>query len=139
MTPSEIVNKEYTLSEIARILKVRYENLRYCKRIGLISLSEGRRKYVFSDLLHLRIVVDLVNQGLAPNKIKAATDKMRSMFDNIAHPFNKVQVFTDGSSVFIKDKDHCWMEAHTGQYMIFLPVADFLGEVTEFFRLREAS
>jgi len=138
MTPSEIVNREYSLSEIARILNVSYQSLRYYKSVKLISLPEGRKKFAFSDLLHTRIVVSLINQGLKPNKIKTAMDKMRGMFDNLTHPFNKVQVYTDGSSVFIKDKDH-WMEAHSGQYMILLPVADFLGEVVGFLRIQKAS
>ena len=141
MTPSEVVNKEYSLREIARILKLDkkgYERLKYYKKKGLVSIPEGRRKYTFPDLLHIRIVVTLIKQGLTPNKIKTAMEKMRSTFDNLAHPFNRVQVYTDGSSVFIKDIDH-WMEAHTGQYMIFLPVADFLGEVADFFSARKAS
>ena len=98
MTPSEIVNKEYSLSEIAIILnldKKGYEKLRYYKSVELISLPEGRKKYTFPDLLHIRIVVNLIKQGLKPNKIKTAMEKMRSTFDNLAHPFNRVQVYTD--------------------------------------------
>jgi DNA-binding transcriptional MerR regulator len=91
------------------IVGISYRQLDYWARTGLVSpeLREAKgsgtqRLYSFRDLVHLRVIKNLLDAGVALPKIRKA---IRYIADELGTPLENVTLMSDGSSIYAATSD----------------------------------
>jgi DNA-binding transcriptional MerR regulator len=86
------------------IVGISYRQLDYWARTGLVrpELKEARgsgtqRLYSFRDLVHLRVIKNLLDAGVALPKIRKA---IRFIADELGKPLENVTLLSDGKNIF---------------------------------------
>ena len=86
------------------IVGISYRQLDYWARTGLVrpELKEARgsgtqRLYSFRDLVHLRVIKNLLDAGVALPKIRKA---IRFIADELGKPLENVTLMSDGKNIF---------------------------------------
>lgn len=86
------------------IVGISYRQLDYWARTGLVrpELKEARgsgtqRLYSFRDLVHLRVIKNLLDAGVALPKIRKA---IRFIADELRTPLEEVTLMSDGKNIF---------------------------------------
>ena len=114
----------YSLQNAARILKVAPSRLRYWKRTRLaVPRSQpeaealaGRAHYEFRDLVGLRAVLSLLEQGISLQRIRGAVEVLREDVPEIEDPLVALRLW-EGSNRMVVEHDGRWMEP--GGQMLF--------------------
>jgi DNA-binding transcriptional MerR regulator len=91
------------------IVGISYRQLDYWARTGLVSpeLREAKgsgtqRLYSFKDLVHLRVIKNLLDAGVALPKIRKA---IRYITDELKTPLENVTLMSDGRSIYAATSD----------------------------------
>ena len=108
----------YSLQNAARILKVAPSRLRYWKRTRLAvpraaSAAETRARatdYEFRDLVGLRAVLSLLEQGISLRRIRGAVEVLRERAPEIEDPLVALRLWGEGSARMVVERDGRWME-----------------------------
>ena len=107
----------YTLQNAARILKVAPSRLRYWKRTRLAvpraaAKSRDARQvdYEFRDLVGLRGVLALLEQGISLQRIRGAVEVLRDRLPEIEDPLVALRLWAEGSERMVVEHDGRWME-----------------------------
>ena len=86
------------------IVGISYRQLDYWARTGLVrpELKEAKgsgtqRLYSFTDLVHLRVIKNLLDAGVALPKIRKA---IRFIVDELRTPLEHVTLMSDGKNIF---------------------------------------
>ena len=86
------------------IVGITYRQLDYWARTGLVrpGLKEAKgsgtqRMYSFSDLVHLRVIRNLLDAGVSLPKIRKA---IRYIADELRTPLANVTLMSDGTSIY---------------------------------------
>jgi DNA-binding transcriptional MerR regulator len=86
------------------IVGISYRQLDYWARTGLVrpELKEAKgsgtqRLYSFRDLVHLRVIKNLLDAGVALPKIRKA---IRFIADELGKPLENVTLMSDGKNIF---------------------------------------
>ncbi len=96
----------YSLKDAARILKVSPSRLRYWERTALVrprddaagaQAARGGR-YEFSDLVTVRGVLSLLDQGVPLRRIRKNVELLRDRLPELADPLGALRIWADGSS-----------------------------------------
>ena len=90
----------YTLADAARILNVSPSRLRYWKRTALVHprLVEGDRPgFDFRDLVHVRAVLALLDQGVPLRRIRRSLDVLRKRSPELDDPLPSLRLWAEGS------------------------------------------
>jgi len=115
----------FTAAQVERLLGVSVNRLRYWARIGLVEPAgrRGQRRcYTFQDLVSLRVVLELLGEGLATRKLIRAVERLRQQLPQHSSPFSELRVSCDGDAVVVtRDKP---FEADTGQLLLDFSVGD---------------
>ena len=92
------------------IVGISYRQLDYWARTGLVrpELKEARgsgtqRLYSFRDLVHLRVIKNLLDAGVALPKIRKA---IRYIADELKTPLEHVTLMSDGKNIFAATSDN---------------------------------
>src|ERR671919_1035461 len=92
------------------IVGISYRQLDYWARTGLVrpELKEARgsgtqRLYSFRDLVHLRVIKNLLDAGVALPKIRKA---IRFIADELGTPLEHVTLMSDGKNIFAATSDN---------------------------------
>jgi DNA-binding transcriptional MerR regulator len=114
--------------------------LRYWDKVGLIKPSiqttdgrPGRRRiYSFRDLVGLRVVKSLLDNGLSIQRVRRAWDYLRRTGDMDGH-LAEVQLVTDGQSVFAVTHDEAELldALRQGQLAFFVRIDEIAQDVEE--------
>jgi DNA-binding transcriptional MerR regulator len=114
--------------------------LRYWDKVGLIKPSiqttngrPGRRRiYSFRDLVGLRVVKSLLDNGLSIQRVRRAWDYLRRTGDMDGH-LAEVQLVTDGQSVFAVTHDEAELldALRQGQLAFFVRIDEIAKDVEE--------
>jgi tetratricopeptide (TPR) repeat protein len=119
----------YTLQNAARILKVAPSRLRYWKRTqlavprGEAAAPDARASdYGFRDLVGLRAVLALLEQGISLQRIRGAVEVLRERAPEIEDPLVALRLWGEGSERMVVEHDGRWMEPN-GQILL-----GFLGQ-----------
>ena len=91
----------YTLADAARILNVSPSRLRYWKRTALVHprLVDGDRPgFDFRDLVHVRAVLALLDQGVPLRRIRRSLDVLRESAPDLPDPLPSLRLWAKGSA-----------------------------------------
>lgn len=90
-----------------------------------------RRLYSFRDLVALRVVRSLLDNGMSVQRVRRAWDYLRRSADMDQH-LSEVQLVTDGQSIFKVEDDAELLDAlRTGQLAFFVEIDKITRSVAE--------
>lgn len=106
----------YSLQNAARILKVAPSRLRYWKRTHLAGPRAGDpgaaepTAYGFGDLVGLKAVLSLLEQGISLRRIRRSVELLRDRAPDIEDPLVALRLWAEGSEKVVVERDGRWME-----------------------------
>jgi len=134
------VDHSFTAEQACRLTNCTHHQLRYWDRVGLvkpsIQTSGGRpgvrRLYSFRDLVALRVVRSLLDNGMSLQRVRRAWDYLRregEMEDHLAD----VKLVTDGLTIFqvSSDEGELMDALRKGQLAFFVAIDEIAREVEE--------
>ncbi len=130
----------FTAQQASRLTSCTAHQLRYWDRVGLVKPSvqgtggrPGRRRlYAFRDLVALRVVKSLLDNGMSVQRVRRAWDYLRRTADMDRH-LAEVQLVTDGKSIFrvASDDDELLDALREGQLAFFVAINEITQSVEE--------
>lgn len=130
----------FTAQQACRLTGCTAHQLRYWDRVNLVRPTlqrtggrPGRRRlYAFRDLVALRVVKSLLDNGMSVQRVRRAWDYLRRTADMDRH-LAEVRLVTDGHSIFrIASNDGELIDAlRDGQLAFFVAISEITHEVEE--------
>lgn len=129
----------FSAQQASQLTSCTAHQLRYWDRVGLVKPSiqgtggrPGRRRlYSFRDLVALRVVRSLLDNGMSVQRVRRAWDYLRRSADMDQH-LSEVQLVTDGQSIFKVDDDAELLDAlRKGQLAFFVEIDKITRSVAE--------
>ena len=135
--PSTQVPDLFTSGEVQKIVGVTQRQLGYWDDTALAHPhgrpaqgSGSRRLYTLRDIIQLKLIARLRQDGLSLQKIRRALLSLSDLVDEPA-PLTELEVITDGCYIRIRKSNERILDPLTRQYVLRLPVADLLAEVEQ--------
>lgn len=132
--------ESFTAQQACRLTGCTPHQLRYWDRVDLVRPSlqatggrPGRRRlYSFRDLVALRVVRSLLDNGMSVQRVRRAWDYLRRTADMDAH-LSEVRLVTDGQTIFrvAADEDELVDALREGQLAFFVAIDQITREVEE--------
>ncbi|OFW66631.1 MAG: hypothetical protein A2Z12_08345 [Actinobacteria bacterium RBG_16_68_21] len=130
----------FTSQQACRLTACTPHQLRYWDRVGLVEPSlqstggrpGKRRLYAFRDLIALRVVRSLLDNGMSVQRVRRAWDYLRRTADMDRH-LAEVKLVTDGQSIFRIASDEAELidALREGQLAFFVAIDEITREVEE--------
>jgi DNA-binding transcriptional MerR regulator len=130
----------FTAQQAGRFTGCTAHQLRYWDRVNLVRPAvqrtggrAGRRRlYAFRDLVALRVVKSLLDNGMSLQRVRRAWDYLRRTADMDRH-LAEVRLITDGHSIFrIASNDEEVIDAlRDGQLAFFVAIGEIARDVAE--------
>jgi len=130
----------FSAQQACRLTGCTAHQLRYWDRVNLVRPTlqrtggrPGRRRlYAFRDLVALRVVKSLLDNGMSLQRVRRAWDYLRRTADLERH-LAEVRLITDGRSIFrIASDDAEVIDAlRDGQLAFFVAIGEITREVAE--------
>jgi len=130
----------FTAQQACRLTGCTPHQLRYWDRVELVSPSiqrtggrpGKRRLFAFRDLVALRVVKSLLDNGMSVQRVRRAWDYLRRTADMDRH-LAEVRLVTDGHSIFrVASDDGELIDAlREGQLAFFVAINEIAKEVEE--------
>jgi len=130
----------FTAQQACKLTNCTPHQLRYWDRVGLVSPSlQGtggrpgvRRLYSFRDLVALRVVRSLLDNGMSLQRVRRAWDYLRRNAELDEH-LAGVKLVTDGQSIFrVSDDESELLDAlREGQLAFFVAIDEITRRVEE--------
>jgi DNA-binding transcriptional MerR regulator len=130
----------FSAQQACRLTGCTAHQLRYWDRVNLVRPTlqrtggrPGRRRlYAFRDLVALRVVKSLLDNGMSLQRVRRAWDYLRRTADMERH-LAEVRLITDGHSIFrIASDDAEVIDAlRDGQLAFFVAIGEITREVAE--------
>ncbi len=130
----------FTAEQACRLTNCTHHQLRYWDRVNLVSpslQSSGgrpgvRRLYSFRDLVALRVVRSLLDNGMSLQRVRRAWDYLRrnaAMDNHLA----EIKLITDGTSIFAvtHDEGEILDALKQGQLAFFVAIDEIARSVEE--------
>ncbi len=134
------MEQAFTAEQTCRLSSCTHHQLRYWDRVGLVSPSiQGtggrpgvRRLYSFRDLIALRVVRSLLDNGMSLQRVRRAWDYLRRE-GGMEDQLSDVKLVTDGQTIFrVSNDDGELMDAlREGQLAFFVAIDEIAREVEE--------
>jgi len=134
------VEQAFTAEQACRLSNCTHHQLRYWDRVGLVGPSiQGtggrpgvRRLYSFRDLIALRVVRSLLDNGMSLQRVRRAWDYLRREGGMDGH-LSDVKLVTDGLTIFrvSSDDDELMDALREGQLAFFVAIDEIAREVEE--------
>jgi DNA-binding transcriptional MerR regulator len=134
------VEQSFTAEQACRLANCTHHQLRYWDKVRLVIPSiQGsggrpgvRRLYSFRDLVALRVVRSLLDNGMSLQRVRRAWDYLRregEMEDHLAD----VKLVTDGKSIFrvSSDEGELMDALRQGQLAFFVAIDEIARQVEE--------
>ncbi len=134
-----MVQEGFTAEQACRLTNCTHHQLRYWDRVNLVKPSLQntggrpgvRRLYSFRDLVALRVVRGLLDNGMSLQRVRRAWEYLRrnaSMDDHLAD----VKLVTDGSTIFAVTRDEGeLMDALREGQLAFVIAIDGIAQAVE--------
>jgi len=103
----------YSLRDVARILKVSPARLRYWERTDLVrplAKVEPRAEFGFRDLVCLRGILSLLEQGVPLRRIRRNVEALRERLPEMDDPLGSLRLWAEGSERVVVRHDGILME-----------------------------
>lgn len=130
----------FTAQQATRLTGCTPHQLRYWDKVALVQPSlqrtggrPGRRRlYSFRDLVALRVVRSLLDNGMSIQRVRRAWDYLRRTADMDTH-LSEIRLVTDGDSIFAvtADEDEILDALRQGQLAFFVAINDITQSVEE--------
>jgi len=135
-----MVLEGFSAQQACRLTGCTSHQLRYWDRVNLVRPTlqrtggrPGRRRlYAFRDLVALRVVKSLLDNGMSLQRVRRAWDYLRRTADMERH-LAEVRLITDGHSIFrVASNDDEVIDAlRDGQLAFFVAIGEITREVAE--------
>lgn len=109
----------FSRDEVLRILDLTPKQLDYWDRLRLASArtSAGNRFYDFRDLISLRTVKQLIEEGVPANRIGRAAVALREKLANVRTPLTELRVLSNGKDVIV-ERHGSRLDPVSGQFVL---------------------
>jgi len=134
------VEQAFTAEQACRLSNCTHHQLRYWDKVGLVKPSIQptggrpgvRRLYSFRDLVALRVVRSLLDNGMSLQRVRRAWDYLRREGDMESH-LSDLKLVTDGQTIFrVSNDEGELMDAlREGQLAFFVAIDEIAREVEE--------
>ncbi|NNF65727.1 MAG: MerR family transcriptional regulator [Acidimicrobiia bacterium] len=130
----------FTAQQASKLTRCTPHQLRYWDKVNLVRPSlqatggrpGKRRLYDFRDLVALRVVRSLLDNGMSVQRVRRAWDYLRRTADMDEH-LAEVRLVTDGTSIFrvANDDDELLDALRQGQLAFFVAIDEITRSVEE--------
>jgi DNA-binding transcriptional MerR regulator len=130
----------FTAQQASKLTACTSHQLRYWDKVNLVRPSlqrtEGRpgrrRLYSFRDLVALRVVKSLLDNGMSVQRVRRAWDYLRRTADMDRH-LSEVRLVTDGQTIFrvAQDEEELLDALRQGQLAFFVAINEIALSVEE--------
>ncbi|MGB7848693.1 MAG: tetratricopeptide repeat protein [Candidatus Acidiferrum sp.] len=109
----------FSPEEVQRILGLTGKQLDYWERLRLVSPQEkkGNRFYGFRDLIALRTVKQLVEEGVPANRLRRALVALSEKLSQVHAPLAELRVLSDGKDIIV-ETEGARLEPLSGQFVL---------------------
>lgn len=109
----------FSPEDVQRILGLSGKQLDYWDRLCLVSprKDQGSRFYDFRDLISLRTVKQLVEEGVPANRLRRALTALREKLSHAQAPLAELRVFSDGRDILV-ERGGARLEPLSGQFAL---------------------
>jgi len=109
----------FSRDEVERILELTPKQLDYWDRLHLVpsQKEQGNRFYDFRDLIGLRTVKQLIENGVPANRLGRAVAALREKLSHVQAPLTELRVLSDGRDVLV-ERDGARLEPLSGQFVL---------------------
>jgi DNA-binding transcriptional MerR regulator len=130
----------FTAQQASKLTSCTAHQLRYWDRVNLVTPSiqttggrPGRRRlYNFRDLVALRVVKSLLDNGMSVQRVRRAWDYLRRTAEMDKH-LSEVRLVTDGQTIFrvAQDEEQLLDALRQGQLAFFVAINEIAQSVEE--------
>lgn len=134
------MDQAFTAEQSCRLTNCTHHQLRYWDRVGLVkpSIQESggrpgvRRLYSFRDLVALRVVRSLLDNGMSLQRVRRAWDYLRREGQMDNH-LSEIKLITDGQTIFrvSSDEGEILDALREGQLSFFVAIDQIAREVED--------
>jgi tetratricopeptide (TPR) repeat protein len=109
----------FSPEDVQRILGLSAKQLDQWDRLGLVSPQKerGGRFYDFRDLIGLRTVKQLIEQGVPANRLQRALEALCEKLSKVQAPLAELRVLSDGKDVIV-ERNGARLEPVSGQFVL---------------------
>src|SRR5437879_10669134 len=109
----------FSPEEVQRILGLTGKQLDYWDRLRLVSprKEQGNRFYSFCDLISLRTIKQLIDQGVPANRLRRALAALREKLAQVHMPLSELRILSDGQDVVV-ESEGARLEPLSGQSVL---------------------
>jgi tetratricopeptide (TPR) repeat protein len=109
----------FSPEDVQRIVGLTGKQLDYWDRLRLVSprKEEGSRFYDFRDLIGLRTVKQLVEEGVPASRLRHALAALRGKLSQVHTPLAELRVLSDGKDILV-ERDGARLEPLSGQFAL---------------------
>ena len=115
----------FSPENVQRILGLTARQLDYWDRLRLVSpqKEEENRFYDFRDLIGLRTVKQLVEEGVPANRLRRALAALREKLVQVQAPLTELRILSDGKDVIV-ERHGARLEPLSGQFVLNFETRD---------------
>jgi tetratricopeptide (TPR) repeat protein len=109
----------FNSEEVQRILGLNAKQLEYWERLRLVSprKESGNRFYDFRDLIGLRTVKQLVEEGVPASRLRRALAALREKLTNPQASLSELRILSDGKDILV-ERGGARLEPLSGQFAL---------------------
>ncbi len=109
----------FSSEDIQRVLGLTGKQLEYWDRLRLVPSRKepGNRYYDFRDLISLRTVKQLIEEGVPANRLRRALAALREKLAHVHVPLSELRVLSDGKDVVV-ESEGARLEPLSGQFVL---------------------
>jgi tetratricopeptide (TPR) repeat protein len=109
----------FSPEDVQRIVGLTGKQLDYWDRLRLVSPQKdlGKRYYDFRDLIGLRTVKQLVEEGVPAGRLRHALAALREKLSHLETPLAELRILSDGKDILI-EHDGARLEPLSGQFAL---------------------
>jgi hypothetical protein len=103
--PSESIRLLYTIGQLAQILNVKRDLIRYWMRTGLICPVEIVHRLAFFDFVQVQsaqTLCDLTKRGVSTSRIRATLERLRRWLPGLSDALSQLAVLEDSGRLFLR-------------------------------------
>lgn len=119
--------------DASRILGLTSKQLDYWDRLRLVTAQKDQRGnyYDFRDLISLRTVKQLLEQGVPANRLKRALAALREKLNKVHAPLAELRVLSDGKDILV-ERQGTRLEPLSGQFVLNFEIREIHDSVRVF-------
>ena len=109
----------FSTEDVQRILGLTAKQLEYWDRLRLVSplKKQGIRFYDFRDLIGLRTVKQLVEEGVPANRLRRALAALREKLAHVHKPLAELRILSDGRDIVVESGE-ARLKPLSGQFVL---------------------